>query len=64
MWAKLKCHRNPATAADKACVDERGAVGISLKPAAAIVRQYGEQFRAPKRKQGATVAETAEAAMI
>jgi len=26
--------------------DERGAVGIRLEPAAAIVRQYGEQFRA------------------
>src|ERR1700758_4871417 len=32
-------------------VDERGAVGIRLKPAAAIVRQYGEQFRAPRRRQ-------------
>jgi hypothetical protein len=38
-------------AAECAFVDERGAVGIRLKPAAAIVRQYGEQFRAPKRKQ-------------
>jgi hypothetical protein len=26
-------------------VDERGGVGIRLRPAAAIVRQYGEQFR-------------------
>jgi hypothetical protein len=26
-------------------VDERGGVGIRLKPAIAIVRQYGEQFR-------------------
>ena len=25
-------------------VDERGGVGIRLRPAAAIVRQYGEQF--------------------
>jgi len=33
-------------------VDDRGAVGIRLKPAAAIVRQYGEQFRAaPRRKE-------------
>jgi hypothetical protein len=38
-------------AAECAFVDERGAVGIRLKPAAAIVRQYGEQFGAPKRKQ-------------
>ena len=38
-------------AVECALVDERGAVGIRLKPAAAIVRQYGEQFRAPKRKQ-------------
>jgi hypothetical protein len=38
-------------AAECAFVDERGAVGIRLKPAAAIVRQYGEQFRAHKRKQ-------------
>ena len=36
-------------AAECAFVDERGAVGMRLKPAAAIVRQYGEQFRAPKR---------------
>jgi hypothetical protein len=26
-------------------VDELGGVGIRLEPAAAIVRQYGEQFR-------------------
>jgi hypothetical protein len=32
-------------AAECAFVDERGAVGIRLKPAIAIVRQYGEQFR-------------------
>jgi hypothetical protein len=32
-------------------VDERGAVGIRLKPAAAIVRRYGEQFRAPRWRQ-------------
>jgi hypothetical protein len=38
-------------AAECAFVDERGAVGIRLKPAAVIVRQYGEQFRAPKRRQ-------------
>ena len=38
-------------AAECAFFDERGAVGIRLKPAAAIVQQYGQQFRAPKRKQ-------------
>ena len=38
-------------AAECASVDERGGVGIRLEPAAAIVRQYGEQFRAPNRKQ-------------
>lgn len=38
-------------AAECAFVDERGAVGIRLRPAAAIVRQYGEQFRARRRRQ-------------
>ena len=38
-------------AAECAFIDDRGAVGIRLKPAAAIVRQYGEQFRAPRRQQ-------------
>ena len=38
-------------AAECAFVDERGGVGIRLKPAAAIVRQYGEQFRAPRGKR-------------
>jgi hypothetical protein len=38
-------------AAECAFVDERGAVGIRLEPAAAIVRQYGNQFRAPRRKR-------------
>jgi hypothetical protein len=37
-------------AADCTFIDERGAVGIRLKPAAAIVRQYGEQFRRPTRR--------------
>jgi hypothetical protein len=32
-------------AAECTFVDERGAVGIRLKSAAAIVRQYGSQFR-------------------
>jgi hypothetical protein len=39
-------------ATECAYVDERGGVGIWLDPAAAIVRQYGEQFRrAPRRKK-------------
>ena len=39
-------------AAECAYVDERGGVGIRLEPAAAIVRQYGEQFRrAPRRRR-------------
>ena len=38
-------------AAECVFVDERSAVGIRLKPAAAIVRQYGNQFRAPRRKR-------------
>ena len=29
--------------AEYACIDDRSAVGIHLKPAAVIVRQYGEQ---------------------
>ena len=38
-------------AAECAFIDERGGVGIQLEPAAAIVRQYGEQFRrAPRRR--------------
>jgi hypothetical protein len=38
-------------AAECAYLDERGGVGIRLEPAAAIVRQYGEQFRAPRRRR-------------
>jgi hypothetical protein len=37
-------------AAECAYVDESGGVGIRIEPAAAIVRQYGEQFR-PRRRQ-------------
>jgi hypothetical protein len=37
-------------AAECVYVDERGGVGIRLQPAAAIVRQYGEQFRATRRR--------------
>ena len=40
-------------AAECVFVDERGAVGIRLKPAAAIVRLYGNQFRAPRQKRRA-----------
>ena len=45
-------------AAECTFVDERGAVGIRLEPAAAIVRQYGEQFRAPRRKQARRLPKT------
>jgi len=38
-------------AAECAFIDEHGAVGIRLERAAAIVRQYGEQFRAPRRQR-------------
>jgi hypothetical protein len=38
-------------AAECAYVDERGGVGIRPEPAAAIVRQYGEQFRRVPRRQ-------------
>jgi hypothetical protein len=38
-------------AAECAFVDERGGVGIRLRPAAAIVRRYGEQFRRPPRRR-------------
>jgi hypothetical protein len=43
--------REGRIAAECAFVDERGGVGIRLKPAAAIVRQYGEQFRRPHRRR-------------
>jgi hypothetical protein len=38
-------------AVECAYVDERGGVGIRLEPAAAIVRQYGEQYRRAPRRQ-------------
>jgi hypothetical protein len=38
-------------AAECTFVDERGAVGIRLERAAAIVRQYENQFRVPRRKR-------------
>jgi hypothetical protein len=40
-------------AAECTFVDEQGAVGIRLEPAGAIVRQYGNQFRPPRRKRQA-----------
>jgi hypothetical protein len=39
-------------ASECAYVDERGGVGIRLEPAAAIVRQYGEQFRREPQRRG------------
>jgi hypothetical protein len=39
-------------AAECAFVDERDGVGIRLEAAAAIVRQYGEQFRRAARRRG------------
>jgi len=38
-------------AAECAYVEEHGGVGIRLEPAAAIVRQYGEQFRRPPQRK-------------
>ena len=38
-------------AAECTYVDERGAVGIRLEPAAVIVRQYGAQFRTPRQRR-------------
>ena len=38
-------------AAECTFVDERGGIGIRLEPAAAIVREYGEQFRRVRRKK-------------
>jgi hypothetical protein len=38
-------------AAERAYVDERGGVGNRLEPGAAIVRRYGEQFRARRRQR-------------
>lgn len=49
-------------AAECSFVDERGAVGIRLKPAALIVQKYGEQFydvtphRKPARRRAKTPA--------
>jgi hypothetical protein len=51
-------------AAECTFVDERGAVGMRLEPAAAIVRQYGSQFRGAAAETTASPTETAAAAMI
>jgi hypothetical protein len=51
-------------AAECTFIDERGAVGIRLKPAAAIVRQYGEQFRRPVPAKAKPWAKAAAAAVI
>ncbi len=45
-------------ATECAFIADRGGVGIRLKPAAAIVRQYGEQFRSIRRKQVRSPAKT------
>ena len=45
-------------AAECTFIDERGAVGIRLQPAAAIVRRYGEQFRAPQAQRRPRSAKT------
>ena len=50
-------------AAECTFVDEHGGVGIRLKPAAAIVRQYGEQFRTLRCEQ-ARIAEDTQAVVI
>jgi hypothetical protein len=48
----IDCRRcRSANAAEGVYVDDRGGVGIRLEPAAAIVRQYGEQFRRAPRRQ-------------
>src|SRR5215467_8997478 len=48
-------------AAECAYVDERGGVGIRIEPAAAIVRQYGEQFRRPPRRKTGAIDQTGAA---
>jgi len=50
-------------AAECAYVNERGGVGIRLEPAAAIVRQYGEQFRGTAASAATAVGETVTAAL-
>jgi hypothetical protein len=51
-------------AAECTFVDERGGVGIRLKPAAAIVRQYGEQFRRPAPAEASAATQTEAATVI
>jgi hypothetical protein len=52
VWTSGRCVVR-RIAAECAYVDERGGVGIRLEPAAAIVRQYGEQFRRASRRKKA-----------
>jgi hypothetical protein len=54
----------PCIAAECAYADERGAVGIRLEPAAAIVRRYGEQFRRAPWPQGEASGAETEAAGV
>ena len=46
-------------AAECAFIDEHGGVGIRLSPAAAIVREYGEQFPGATASMAAPVGEAA-----
>jgi hypothetical protein len=51
-------------AVECAFIDDRGGVGIRLKPAAAIVRQYGEQFRKVRPKRARPPAKPPSPALI
>ena len=51
-------------AAECTFIDERGAVGIRLKPAAAIVRHCREQFRQPAPAKANPPAQAAAVAVI
>lgn len=50
-------------AVECAFVDQHGGVGIRLRPAAAIVRQYGEQFRTRARRRRPAGTENADPAL-
>jgi hypothetical protein len=49
---------------DCAFVDDKGGVGIRLQPAVAIVRAYGEQFRAARNHKPVRRSPKKEAALI
>jgi hypothetical protein len=51
-------------AAECTFIDERSAVRIRLEPAAAIVRQYGEQFCRPPPAKAKPPAKAAAVAVI